>query len=185
MNESTSFLRQLQAGNQSAAKQLVDLYQVRVYNVCISLLHNVHDAEDVTQEVFIEVLLHTADFRGESNLGTWIYRIAINRSLNFIRSNKKRRWWKQLDDFLSFSDDQNHEPFIKQQPMEENEQKLILQEAIDKLPEKQRIAFTLNKIDDFSYLEVADIMNLSHSAVESLIHRARLNLQKSLKSYFR
>lgn len=185
MNESSTLLMQVQAGNQLAAKELVDLYQVKVYNICVSLLHNVHDAEDITQEVFMEVLLHTADFRGEAQLGTWIYRIAVNRSLNFIRSNKKRRWWKQIDEFLSFSENESYEPSTTPQQMEESEQKLILQKAIDKLPEKQRIAFTLNKIDDFSYLDVAEIMNMSHSAIESLIHRARMNLQKSLKPYYR
>lgn len=185
VDDSTALLKQVEAGNQSAARQLVDLYQVKVFNICISLLHNIHDAEDVTQEVFMEVLLHTGDFRGDSNIGTWIYRIAVNRSLNFIRSSKKRRWWKQLDDFLTFSGSEKAEPFVLQQQMEENEQKLILQKAIDALPEKQRSAFTLNKIDDFSYLDVAEIMNLSHSAVESLIHRARLNLQKSLKLYYK
>lgn len=193
MDDSTALLKQVQAGNQLAARQLVDRYQVKVYNICISLLHNIPDAEDVTQEVFLEVLKHTADFRGDSHIGTWIYRIAVNRSLNFIRSNKKRKWWKQIDDFLDFAGSENTElptmqqpePFVLQQQMEQNEQKLILQKAIDALPENQRTAFTLNKIEDFSYKDVADIMKLSHSAVESLIHRARLNLQKSLKLYYK
>lgn len=193
MDDSIALLKQVEAGNQLAARQLVDKYQVKVYNICISLLHNIPDAEDVTQEVFLEVLKHTADFRGDSHIGTWIYRIAVNRSLNFIRSNKKRKWWKQIDDFLNFAGNENaelpiiqqQEPFVLQQQMEQNEQKLILQKAIDALPENQRTAFTLNKIEDFSYKDVADIMKLSHSAVESLIHRARLNLQKSLKHYYK
>lgn len=193
MDDSIALLKQVEAGNQLAARQLVDKYQVKVYNICISLLHNIPDAEDVTQEVFLEVLKHTADFRGDSHIGTWIYRIAVNRSLNFIRSNKKRKWWKQIDDFLNLAGNENaelpiiqqQEPFVLQQQMEQNEQKLILQKAIDALPENQRTAFTLNKIEDFSYKDVADIMKLSHSAVESLIHRARLNLQKSLKHYYK
>jgi len=193
VDDSIALLKQVEAGNQLAARQLVDKYQVKVYNICISLLHNIPDAEDVTQEVFLEVLKHTADFRGDSHIGTWIYRIAVNRSLNFIRSNKKRKWWKQIDDFLNLAGNENaelpiiqqQEPFVLQQQMEQNEQKLILQKAIDALPENQRTAFTLNKIEDFSYKDVADIMKLSHSAVESLIHRARLNLQKSLKHYYK
>lgn len=182
--ESTPVIREIEAGNRIAAKQLVDTYQVKVYNICYSLLHNHHDAEDITQEVFIEVLQHLHDFRGDSGLGTWIYRIAVNRSLNFIRRNKKRKWWKQVDEFLSFSDSENSEPLISVQPAEQDEEKKILYEAIEALPENQRIAFTLNKIDELPYNEVSQIMNISHSAVESLLHRAKLNLQKLLKNYY-
>jgi RNA polymerase sigma-70 factor, ECF subfamily len=177
-------IKEIEAGNRLAAKQLVDSFQVRVYNICFSLLHNIHDAEDITQEVFIEVLQHLHTFRGDSELGTWIYRIAVNRSLNFIRKNKKLRWWKQVDDFLTFKETDSDEPLIYNQPTEQEEEKRILYKAIDSLPDNQRIAFTLNKIDEFSYNDVAQTMNISHAAVESLLHRAKLNLQKSLKKYY-
>lgn len=182
--ESTLLIAEIEAGNRLAAKQLVDVNQVKVYNICFSLLHNIQDAEDVTQEVFIEVLQNLHKFRGDSELGTWIYRIAVNRSLNFIRKNKKLRWWKQVDEFLSFSDTGYNEPAETIQPVEHDEEKRMLYKAIDSLPENQRLAFTLNKIDELPYNEVARIMDVSHAAVESLLHRAKLNLQRSLKKYY-
>lgn len=177
-------IKEVEAGNRLATKQLVDTFQVKVYNICFSLVHNIHDAEDITQEVFIEVLQHLHKFRGDSELVTWIYRIAVNRSLNFIRKNKKLRWWKQVDEFLSFTNNENIEPAETVQPAERDEEKLMLYKAIDSLPENQRLAFTLNKIDELPYIEVARIMDVSHAAVESLLHRAKLNLQKSLRKYY-
>lgn len=183
--ESTELLSRIQSGDRLAEKQLVDEFQVKVFNICNGLLHNVHDAEDITQEVFLEVLKHAKTFRGDSKIGTWIYRIAVNRSLNFIRGNKWNKWWNQVDDFLSLSENGKPEPFILEQGMELNEQKQVLQKAMDALPQNQRVAFTLNKIEELSYNEIAEVMNLSNSAVESLIHRAKLKLQKLLIYYFR
>lgn len=182
--ESTELLGRIQSGDRLAEKQLVDEFQVKVFNICNGLLHNVHDAEDITQEVFLEVFRHAKDFRGDSKIGTWIYRIAVNRSLNFLRSNRWNKWLNQVDDFISFSDNGKPEPYTSEQGLELNEQKQILQKAIDALPQNQRVAFTLNKIEELSYNEIAQVMDISHSAVESLIHRAKLKLQKLLKNYF-
>ncbi|MGE5382749.1 MAG: RNA polymerase sigma factor [Omnitrophica WOR_2 bacterium] len=179
-----SLIKEIKEGNSKATGVLIDLYQVKVYNICLSLLHNVEDAEDITQEVFIEILKHISSFRGDSNPGTWIYRIAVNRSLNFIRSNKKKKWLKRLDDILSLTSLEERNTSGYTSHLELNEQKEVLQSAINKLPENQRIAFSLNKIDDLNYKEVAEIMGISHSAVESLLHRAKVNLQKSLEKYF-
>ncbi|HLO92089.1 MAG TPA: RNA polymerase sigma factor [Lentimicrobium sp.] len=171
--------------NATSAKWLVDAYQVKVYNVCYSLLHNHHNAEDVTQDVFLEVIKHIDSFRGDSKLSTWIYRIAVNRSLNFIRSARKRQIFKYIDELLSLSVSEESNFAYRPDPGNQDEQRLILQKALDTLPEKQRIAFTLNKIDDLSYKEISEIMNISHASVESLIHRAKLKLQKLLKDYYR
>ncbi len=168
-----------------SGKELVDTYQVKVFNICLSLVHNTQDAEDITQDVFIDILKNLHTFRGDAQLGTWIYRIAVNRSLNYIRSSKRRRWLGYIDEVLSFSGEQKEEPATDKVNLETREDARILREAIDALPEKQRIAFTLNKINELSYKEVAETMNVSHAAVETYIHRARLNLQKSLKKHFR
>lgn len=183
--ESLQLLHNIISGDKKAEKQLVDEYQVKVYNICYGLVHNSYDAEDLTQEVFIEVILNAEKFRGDSKLGTWIYRIAVNRSLNFIRDNKKRKWWKQIDDLLSFNEESKNYPIVTENTMHDSEEKKVLQIAISKLPINQRVAFTLNKIDELSYKEVAEVMNLGHSAVESLIHRAKKNLQKLLINYYK
>jgi RNA polymerase sigma-70 factor (ECF subfamily) len=184
MNEA-EIIDKLKQGNEAAFKQLVDSYMQMVVNTCFGLLHNTEDAEDVAQDVFVEVFRSVGNFRADSKVSTWLYRIAVNRSLNFIRDNKKRRWFQSFDDvveskkealnLLSSTNPENPEFEL------ENEQRaLLLHEAIDSLPENQRVAFTLNKYEDLAYKEISEVMSLSVSSVESLIHRAKKNLQKKL-----
>lgn len=181
-------LNGLAQGDPSAGRQFVDDHQLKVYNVCYSFLQNEHDAQDVAQEVFIEAIRNAGKFRGDAKLSTWLYRIAVNRSLNHLRDNKKRRFWKEIDSFFNFkvaSDLQSgSEPNFASDKLEQKEQQLLIGEAIKSLPEKQRTAFTLNKLEDLSYSEVAEVMNTTLSSVESLIHRARLGLQKKLRNYY-
>lgn len=184
MNDN-GIIEKLKQGNDSVFKELVETYRNMVVNTCFGLLHNTEDAEDVAQDVFIEVFRSVASFRADSKISTWLYRIAVNRSLNFIRDNKKRKWFQSFDDLMESkkealnqlnyqsSDDPESE-------MENSQRALLLHEAIDSLPENQRVAFTLNKYEDLAYKEISEVMNLSVSSVESLIHRAKKNLQKKL-----
>jgi len=180
----------IEEGDPKAGRLFVDRYQVQVYNICYSFLRNSHDAEDLTQDIFIEALRNLPKFRGESKLSTWLFRISTNRSLNFIRNNRKRKFWLEIDAFFSSSENsenitRNSEPGISADNLEIEEQKNALYTSIASLPENQRTAFSLNRIDDLSYNEVAEVMQISLSAVESLIHRARLNLRKKLGNYYK
>jgi RNA polymerase sigma-70 factor (ECF subfamily) len=179
----TELIQGLIDGDQRAGRFLVDEYQIMVYNTCYSFLHNVHNAEDVTQDVFIEAIKHASRFRAEAKVSTWLYRIAINRSLNYIRNNRKRWFWQEIDEFFDSGKAVN-EPMAEIDPVERSEQKNIIARAIDALPKNQRISFSLNKLEDLSYAEVAEVMELKLPAVESLLHRAKMNLQKKLKAYY-
>ncbi len=174
----------IQSGNEQAFKELVDTYQLLVVNTCKGMVHSLHDAEDIAQEVFVEVFRSAGKFRGESKLSTWLYRISINRSLNFIRNNKRNRFFQSIsnDLFGSHSYDIPTNSVADQPDLEaeNNQRKRNLYQAIDSLPERQKVAFSLSKLDDLSYKEISDVMDLSISSVESLIHRAKLNLQKKL-----
>lgn len=184
MNDS-EIIDKLKQGNEAAFKKLVDGHRQMVVNTCFGLLHNIDDAEDLAQDVFIEVFRSVENFRADSKISTWLYRIAVNRSLNFIRDNKKRKWFQSFDDAVEskketlnllaagYSDN-------PESGTENSQRALILHEAIDSLPENQRVAFTLNKYEDLAYKEISEVMNLSVSSVESLIHRAKKNLQKKL-----
>jgi len=147
-----------------------------------------HDAEDIAQDVFVEVIRNAASFRGDAKVSTWLHRIAVNRSLNHIRSSKRRRLWLELNPFTGNSaDDTTCLPAGAaggNDLLEQEDLKHALERAIDSLPQNQRIAFTLSKLEDLSYQEIAGVMNLSLPAVESLIHRAKMNLQKRLKKFF-
>jgi RNA polymerase sigma-70 factor (ECF subfamily) len=175
-------------GDEGAFKELYDRHQRIVFKTCIGFLHNKEDSEDIVQDVFVEVYQSAAKFRNESKISTWLYRIAVNKSLNFIKRNKKNRLLLSLEGILLNGDDaEKKEIRVKADGGDiwgKEESAKILYKSIDELQMNQRIAFTLHKYDDLSYKEIAEVMDLSLSAVESLIHRAKLNLQKKLGRYF-
>lgn len=183
-------IQTIQKGNEEAFRKLVEKYQLLVVNTCKSFVHQVPDAEDLAQEVFIEIFHSAHKFRGDSKLSTWIYRIAVNKSLNFVRDNKRRSLFQTIGNTL-FGTIKNVEVptlAIADRPdldLENNQRREILYRAIDELPDRQRIAFSLSKFDDLSYREIAEVMQLSISSVESLIYRAKINLQKKLYNCYK
>jgi RNA polymerase sigma-70 factor (ECF subfamily) len=182
-----ALIQGLKDKDSAAWNELVNEYQLLVYNVCKGFLHSAHDAEDLTQDIFIEVFNNAEKFRGDAKISTWLYRIAVNRSLNFIRNNRKRSFWKEIDAMFGSASQREakvFEPRVEPDSMETSEQRTLLENAIGSLPDNQRAAFSLNKIEELPYAEVAEIMELSLSAVESLIHRAKLNLRKKLKNHY-
>ncbi len=184
------FIKEIRKGNQKAFKLFVEKYQLSVTKVCTGFLHNKEDAEDVTQEVFIEVYRSIHKFRGESKLSTWLHRIAVNKSLNHLRKNKIKKHTDNIESLLTagrsqintLEDANNTHP---EKNYEECEKARILHQAVNSLSTNQRISFVLNKYEDLSYKEIAEIMNTTTAAVESLIHRAKINLQKKLYNYYK
>lgn len=172
--------------NQFDLATLYQTYKILVYNVALNYLQNIEDAEEVTQDVFVKIHLSLADFKEESNLKTWIYRIAINQCLDFIKKkNSKKRFYvfgKKSENELEYNNSSNFEhPGIL---LENQENAKILFEVINTLPENQKTAFILAKVDDLSNTEVAEIMELSISAIESLVFRAKKNLKEKLATKF-
>ncbi|MFZ4400641.1 MAG: RNA polymerase sigma factor [Bacteroidales bacterium] len=175
---------------ETAFKELVNVYQRQVINTSYGFVCNYCDAQDIAQDVFIEVFHSIEKFRREAKLSTWIYRITVNKSINFKRQVARKKWIRSIEGFLGkeINETQNVKANKSDEPndaLEENEKKIILHQALNKLPENQKIAFTLNKFDDLSYNEIADVMDTTLAAVESLIHRAKINLQKYLVNYYK
>ena len=186
----TLFIEQLRAGKQSAFSQLLDDYQQKVFGTCISFIPNKEDAEDVAQEVFLEVFKSIHKFKGDSKLSTWIYKIATNKCLEFIRkkNTKKRFAFMQTImgneiplDKTSYFTEVNHPGVL----LENKEKSAIIFKAINTLPESQRVIFTLAKIDDKSYQEIVEITGKSLSSVESLMFRAKKGLQEKLENFYK
>lgn len=178
-------IKGIQEGDRKAFQILVETHLRMVVNTCMGIVHNKIDAEDLAQDVFIEVFRGAGNFKGDSKLSTWLYRIATNRSLNLIRNNKRRRFFQSIEEAFTGGRNCNHE--ISQnnadQPdknITDKERSKILHHAIDHLPEKQRVAFTLNKYEELPYQQIAEIMEISLASVETLIHRAKKNLQSQL-----
>lgn len=167
-------------------KEIVDAHQSKVINICYRFTSNVQDAEDISQDVFIEVYHSLDKFRAEASLSTWIYRIAVNKSLDFIKSKKRKKrfsFGKQTD-----SDELDNLPSDSPDPsaqIDDNTRRKFLAKALDDLPDKQRTAITLNKFENMSNSEIAGIMKIKVNAVDALLHRARQNLQKKLEKYYK
>ncbi len=175
--------------NESAFKILVDKYQELVLNVCNNFLHNKEDAYDVSQEVFIEIYKSSHKFKFKSKLSTWIYRISVNKSLNYIRNNKKRSILKSIESvFFDVDTEQSVYSKIVSEPsknLEYNESKDILRKALNTLAKNQKTVFILNKYEDLSYSEISEILNISVSNVGVLLIRAKKKLQKYVIDYYK
>lgn len=181
--------QELRCGNPAGFQQLVELHQSKVMNTCYGFVHNREDAEDIAQEVFLEVYKSIESFREDAKLSTWIYRICVTKSLDFLRKQKRKKRFGRLKQLFGKTQD-----LIEQIPapltetphahLEKQERAEILRQAVESLADNQKIAITLNKYEGFSYQEVAEIMGTSVSSVESLLHRAKKNLQKTLYHYY-
>lgn len=155
-----------------------------VFNLALSYVQNQEDAEEITQDVFVTVHQQLSAFREESSLKTWIYRITINKSLDHLKAKKRKKRFAFISSlFNTETDEIMHDPGHFNHPgvqMENKEALAKLFSHINALPEKQRTALILSKIESKSHKEIADIMDTSPKAVESLVQRAKENLQKKL-----
>jgi RNA polymerase sigma-70 factor (ECF subfamily) len=164
--------------------QFISKFQDKVFRTCLGFVQNADDAADLTQDVFLAVLESLGSFRNEAQLSTWLYRIAVNKSLNFLKKRNTRNIFRNIETLFTKKEGIENHDFVHNPLIEkENRQEVakMLKNALDKLPENQRIAFTLSKYDDLTNSEIAGIMDTSVAAVESLLHRAKQNLQKSLQ----
>lgn len=175
-------IQALQRGDVHAFEVLVITYEKKVLNMCWYLLHNREEAEDATQDVFIAIYQSKHLFKGESQLSTWIHRITMNKCLEYIRrSKRKKRFGIKVpidDSFLNLGNDSQLNP---EEALVERERSKAFYLAIQQLSENQRVAYSLHHFEDFSYKEISESMNLSLSAIESLIFRAKQQLIKQLK----
>lgn len=185
-----NFINDLKEGKRQAYDQLLDEFQDAVYAKCLSFVPNKEDAEDIAQEVFVEIYNSIHKFKGKSKLSTWIYRVTTNKCLEFIRKKNTKKRFAFLQsiagytisiDKTSYFTNIDH-PGIQ---LENKERSETLFRAINQLPQAQRVVFTLHKIDGLSYKEVGEITSKSISSIESLMFRAKKNLQKSLKSFYK
>ena len=170
-------------------KKIVCEYQEMVINTCYRFVFNREDAEDLAQEVFVEVYRSLEQFRAESKLSTWIYRIAVTKSLDHLRRMKRIKRFGALKRIIGVND-----PVAEiaapsgdtpEKNLEDNERSAILLNALSLLPDNQKAAFLLSKQEGYSNQEIADILKTSVSAVESLVHRAKKNLHDRLYAYYK
>ena len=176
MENHNNILKAAAKNDQNAFRQLYELYSEKVYNTAISYMQNERDAEEVTQDVFVSVFRNAKNFKGNSSVSTWIYRITVNTSINYLRKGKKYRLF-QFGDASKDEVDFEHPGVL----LENKENAKALFKVIQKLPESQYTAFILSFIEDLPRKKVAEVMETSLKSVEALLQRAKKNLRKELK----
>lgn len=183
----SEIIRQIVQGDRNKYRELVERYQPMVFRTCMGFLHHKDDVDDLTQDVFIQAYQTLSAFKGDATFSTWIYRIAVNASLNKIRKSSKNLLIQRLE--TVFGSEKSKEYSFPAPDAESPENILILsehrewvQKALNSLPENQRTAIVLSKYDDLPQKEIAEIMNTSEGAVEALIQRAKANLREKLSS---
>lgn len=187
MIDESSCLKAIAEGSEKALKQLYTLYSDKVYNTIISYTKNEEDAEEVLQDVFITIYKSASSFQYNSSISTWIYRISINKSLDFLRKkNSKKRSGIFTSLYVKDTAEIKHESTDFIHPgiqLEQKENAKHLFNAIDKLSENQKTAFILTQIEGLPQKEVAIIMNQTRKAVESLLQRAKKKLREELEKH--
>ena len=187
MNEQELINGLLQKSEQ-AFRTLVDTHARRVYNTVLGFLQHPEEAEDITQEVFIQVYQSIQTFQGDASLSTWIYRISTTKALEHLRNRKRKKRFAFIQSLFTGEGidpaaDKGHgeHPGVL---LENKEKASILFRALDQIPEKQRVAFVLHNIEHLSYAEISSVMQVTIGSVESLIFRAKQNLRKILGDYY-
>ncbi|MEO6488712.1 MAG: RNA polymerase sigma factor [Ferruginibacter sp.] len=175
----------LKKGDKTVYAGVVKQCEAMIYNTALSIVHNEQDAEDITQEVFVTLYEKIHGFRKESKLTTWLYTITIRKALDQEKKRKNQKHGGLLKKIFAVKE--SNEPGNFDHPgilLDNKETARVLFQALKKLPENQRIAFTLHKMEGLSHLEIADVLKTSPSATESLLVRAKNNLKKILKDYY-
>ncbi|MFZ4401299.1 MAG: RNA polymerase sigma factor [Bacteroidales bacterium] len=176
-------LKKIKSGEKDAFNELMELYAHKVINTCYRFLLNKEDAEDISQEVFIEVFQSISFFRAEAKLSTWIYRIAVTKSLDEIKKRNRKKRITSLKKILHLDEVANWVVggIMPDNSIHEKEQLKELMQVLNILPDNQRIAFTLSKMEGYNNSEIAAIMNTTINAVESLVSRAGKKVKGELE----
>lgn len=188
--EEKEFIQRLRNKDRAAFQELVREYKNPLLNVCYGYVKNIDDAEDLTQEVFAEVYKNISNFKEEASLFTWMYRIAVSRSLDELkkrRSLKRAAYFKKRIQSEAAEIEMNQKSSDLPDPEEDllqKQQQEFINYCLNELPETQRTAFVLSQQDGFSYKEIADIIEKSLSSVESLVHRSKQNLRKLMEDNY-
>jgi RNA polymerase sigma factor (sigma-70 family) len=182
-------IERISSGDEQSFRQFYEFYNEMVYNTCLLHLQNEEEAEEAMQDTFVQVHQSAGAFKGNSSVKTWLYRIAVNKCLDRIRYKKRAKRFAFIAS-LTGKDGSSfiHEPGDFQHPgiLAENREKAKhLFTALRQLPENQYTAFVLKQIEGLPQKEVAQIMNLSEKAVESLFQRAKAKLRDILSEFYR
>lgn len=177
----------LKAKDDGVFRQMVESYGKAIFNLCLNLVANTHDAEDLAQETFIEAWNSIGTFREVSGLKTWLYRIAIHKCYDFLRWKKRKKRFSIMQPLFNKDEEPIEIPSNFQHPgitLENKESAQALFAALETLPDSQQSAFVLYEMEGMDYRQIADTLSVSVSSVEALLFRARKSLRKKLELFY-
>lgn len=176
---SKDLLAAVSQGDKIAFQQLYERFSAKVYSTALSYAQQEQEAEEIVQDVFVKIFRKAHQFKGNSAVSTWIYRITVNTALSHIQSSKKRFFWQSLEQIPNV--ESFYHPGIS---LENKENAQQLYAAIQHLPDRQKTAFILSFIEELPQQEVADIMQTSLKGIEALLQRGKKNLRETLKKWY-
>ncbi len=186
--DEAALVSQAMAGNMPAVEKLILKYQDRIYNTILKLCGNEADAAELAQDSFVKAIQSLKNFRAQSSFYTWLFRIAVNHTLNFCRKNSRVNFeslqgeidnetGSQLKDYLL--DNKTSEP---SELAAKKEVSVLLMKALEKLDPQQRAVIVLRDIEQMSYLEIAQTLDIEIGTVKSRIARGRKNLRDIIEA---
>ncbi len=161
-----------QKGNEASFNELVRRYQEKVYWIAHRFVNDHDQADDIVQEVFLKVYKALSDFRGKSSVYTWLYRITVNVSLNTIRRQRIKDFLR-IDEFFDYPSEESDQP---DKQYEQSEQKQLIEEAIQQLPEKQKAVFILRYYEELPYEDISKILKTSVGGLKANYFHAVKNI---------
>jgi RNA polymerase sigma-70 factor (ECF subfamily) len=187
--DDNEIIRLILKGERQIFRMLVEKHQSMVFRTCMGFLHDKDDADDLTQDIFVRAYQSLQSFKGEASFSTWIYRIAVNASLNRVRKNSGSPIFQRIDSYFQSDKEKEISPLFDTANPESilisQENNKLVQNALDSLPENQRTAIILSKYDELPQKEIAEIMKTTEGAVEALIQRAKSNLRIKLAAHLK
>jgi RNA polymerase sigma-70 factor (ECF subfamily) len=177
-------VEQAKQGDVEAFAELARRSQQRIHRAILALTGNLQDADDLAQETFMQAYKTLRDFRQQASFFTWLYRIAINLTLNFLKRKKKERMKETLDESLPLEFGSEILVGSPERDSLEKELSEKLKEAVDSLPIPYRASFVLVAFQGMTHGEAAQILRCSENTVSWRMHKARKMLQAKLKPYF-
>ena len=174
-----------QDGDQEAFRELVEMYRSRVASIAYGLVGNYEDARDISQEVFIKVYRSLGRFDVRKKFFTWLYRLSVNATIDFLRANKKRSYHESLDSEESYAQypDQREESDLEEF-VEKMERREIFQRIVNRLNLRQRMAFILCDLQGLSSTEAAEIIDCPQVTLRWYLHEARKKIRQTVQSDF-
>jgi RNA polymerase sigma-70 factor (ECF subfamily) len=181
-NSDSIMVKSAQRGDIEAMSWLYDKYRRRIYNLCLRMLRDQADAEDLTQDVFVQLFRKIDTFRGESAFSTWLHRLAVNMVLMNIRSRNSKRYALIPIESSNDEDDSLYEELGREdEGLRSSLDRMTINGALDSLPPGYRMVFLLHDVHGYEHQEIAEILSCSVGNCKSQLHKARLKMRRHIE----